>query len=81
MQLTDLLSDGVPASDATEASEAMPVAEISAQLEASEKLMKELTTSWEDKVKQAEAVKQERQKVGYVASHAIVAVMDCWPRS
>ena len=43
--------------------EATSVTDLSEQLEASEKLMKELTTSWDDKVKQAAAVKQERAKV------------------
>ena len=33
------------------------------QLETSEKLMKELTKSWEEKLLQAEAVKQERATV------------------
>eukprot|EP00730_Choanoeca_flexa_P000715 TRINITY_DN10309_c0_g1_i1.p1 TRINITY_DN10309_c0_g1~~TRINITY_DN10309_c0_g1_i1.p1 ORF type:complete len:916 (+),score=292.94 TRINITY_DN10309_c0_g1_i1:36-2750(+) len=63
-RLQGLVTSGDTAASEDAAADDQPSAsELNDQLEASEKLMKELTTSWEDKVKQAEAVKEERTKV------------------
>eukprot|EP00045_Choanoeca_perplexa_P012490 m.136546 g.136546 ORF g.136546 m.136546 type:complete len:888 (+) comp16025_c0_seq1:110-2773(+) len=63
MSSEDTAASDMPAAADSTVADSASVADLSAQLEASEKLMKELTTSWDDKVKQADAVKQERAKI------------------